>query len=235
MKKQISGWGKNTFVNTNIFFPKNLSQLKNNIKKNCIARGLGRSYGDSSINSQNTIITTKLIRIISFDKKKGILESESGVSIEQILELIVKEGWFLPVTPGSKKITLGGMIASDIHGKNHHKVGNFSNFILNFKILNSQKKLIECSRKKNSLIFNNTIGGMGLTGVIYSCKIKLKKIESSLIFEDKIKNYNLKETLKCINASKNWDYNVAWIDTSSNIKELGRSILTRGFFLKKKR
>ena len=148
MKKQISGWGKNTFVNTNIFFPKNLSQLKNNIKKNCIARGLGRSYGDSSINSQNTIITTKLIRIISFDKKKGILESESGVSIEQILELIVKEGWFLPVTPGSKKITLGGMIASDVHGKNHHKVGNFSNFILNFKILDSQKKLIECSKKK---------------------------------------------------------------------------------------
>jgi hypothetical protein len=234
MKKQISGWGKNTFVNTNIFFPKNLSQLKNNIKKNCIARGLGRSYGDSSINSQNTIITTKLIRIISFDKKKGILESESGVSIEQILELIVKEGWFLPVTPGSKKITLGGMIASDVHGKNHHKVGNFSNFILNFKILDSQKKLIECSKKKNSSIFNNTIGGMGLTGVIYSCKIKLKKIESSLIFENKIKNYNLKETLKCINASKNWDYNVAWIDTSSNIKELGRSILTRGFFLKKK-
>ena len=234
MKKQISGWGKNTFVNTNIFFPKNLSQLKNNIKKNCIARGLGRSYGDSSINSHNTIITTKLIRIISFDKKKGILESESGVSIEQILELIVKEGWFLPVTPGSKKITLGGMIASDVHGKNHHKVGNFSNFILNLKILDSQKKLIECSKKKNSSIFNNTIGGMGLTGVIYSCKIKLKKIESSLIFEDKIKNYNLKETLKCINASKNWDYNVAWIDTSPNIKELGRSILSRGYFLKKK-
>lgn len=234
MKKQISGWGKNTFVNTNIFFPKNLSQLKNNIKKNCIARGLGRSYGDSSINSHNTIITTKLIRIISFDKKKGILESESGVSIEQILELIVKEGWFLPVTPGSKKITLGGMIASDVHGKNHHKVGNFSNFILNLKILDSQKKLIECSKKKNSSIFNNTIGGMGLTGVIYSCKIKLKKIESSLIFEDKIKNYNLKETLKCINASKNWDYNVAWIDTSPNTKELGRSILSRGYFLKKK-
>lgn len=234
MKKQISGWGKNTFVNTNIFFPKNLSQLKNNIKKNCIARGLGRSYGDSSINSHNTIITTKLIRIISFDKKKGILESESGVSIEQILELIVKEGWFLPVTPGSKKITLGGMIASDVHGKNHHKVGNFSNFIVNLKILDSQKKLIECSKKKNSSIFNNTIGGMGLTGVIYSCKIKLKKIESSLIFEDKIKNYNLKETLKCINASKNWDYNVAWIDTSPNIKELGRSILSRGYFLKKK-
>ena len=217
------------------FFPKNLSQLKKNIKKNCIARGLGRSYGDSSINPKNTIITTQLKRIINFDKKKGTLEAESGVSIEQILELIVKEGWFLPVTPGSKKITLGGMIASDVHGKNHHKVGNFSNFIFSFKLLDNKKKLIECSKKKNSLIFNNTIGGMGLTGIIYSCKLKLKKIQSSLIFEDKIKNYNLKETLKCISASKNWDYNVAWIDTSPNTKEIGRSILTRGYFQKKKK
>ena len=82
---------------------------------------MGRSYGDSSINPKNTVITTKL-KIINFDKKKGTLEAESGVSIEQILELIVKEGWFLPVTPGSKKITLGGMIASDVHGKNHHKL-----------------------------------------------------------------------------------------------------------------
>ena len=233
MKKQISGWGKNIFVKTNIFFPKNLSELKKNIRKNCIARGLGRSYGDSSINSKNTVITTQLKRIINFDKKKGTLEAESGVSIEQILELIVKEGWFLPVTPGSKKITLGGMIASDVHGKNHHKVGNFSNFILGFKLLDNKKRLIECSKKRNSLIFNNTIGGMGLTGIIYSCKIKLKKIESSIIFEDKIKNYNLKETLKCINDSKNWDYNVAWIDTSSNTKKIGRSILSRGYFKKK--
>ncbi len=234
MKKQISGWGRNTIVSTNIFFPKNLSQLKKNIKKSCIARGLGRSYGDSSINSQNTIITTKLRKIIKFDKKNGILEAESGVSIEQILILIVKEGWFLPVTPGSKKVTLGGMIASDVHGKNHHRVGNFSNYILSFKILNNKKKLIVCSKKKNTRIFNYTIGGMGLTGIVYSCKIKLKKIESDQIFLDKIKNYNLKETLKCINASKNWEYNVAWIDTSSNLKQIGRSIVTRGFFLKKK-
>lgn len=234
MKKQISGWGKNTFVKTNIFFPKNLSELKKNIKNNCIARGLGRSYGDSSINSVKTIITTNLKKIINFDKKKGILEVESGVSIEQILNLIVREGWFLPVTPGSKKVTLGGMVASDVHGKNHHKVGNFSNFILSFKILDDKKKLIECSKKKNSLIFNYTIGGMGLTGIIYSCKIKLKKIKSGLIFEEKIKNLNLKETIRCINASKNWDYNVAWIDTSSSTEEIGRSIMTRGNFLTKK-
>ena len=234
MKNRISGWGKNTFANTNIFFPKNINELKKNIKKSCIARGLGRSYGDCSINSSNTIITTRLKKIISFDKKQGILETESGVSIEQILDLIVKEGWFLPVTPGSKKVTVGGMIASDVHGKNHHKVGSFSNFILSFKILNSKKKLIECSAKKNSTYFNYTIGAMGLTGIIYSCRFKLKKINSAIIFQEKIKNYDLKETLNCINKSKSWEYNVAWIDTSANIKNLGRSIITRGYFFKKK-
>ncbi len=235
MQKKISGWGRNILVNTNVFIPKSLKQLKKLTDKNCIARGLGRSYGDSSINKSKTIVTTNLNKIIFFDKKKGILEAESGISIEQLLSLIVKEGWFLPVTPGSKKITLGGMIASDIHGKNHHKVGNFSNFVLGLKILNHKKKLIECNKKKNHLLFKFTVGGMGLTGIIYSCRIKLKKIASDLIFEEKIKNYNLKKTLRCINESKNWEFNVAWIDTSSNVKNLGRSILTRGYFIKEKK
>ena len=233
MKKQLSGWGKNTLINTNIFFPKNLSELKKNSKNKCIARGLGRSYGDSSIHQSKTIITTNLKKIIYFDKKKGTLEAESGISIEEILNLIVKEGWFLPVTPGSKKVTLGGMIASDVHGKNHHKVGSFSNYILSFKLLNNKRKIIECSKKKNFLLYKYTLGGMGLTGIIYTAKIKLEKIYSNLIFEEKIKNYNLKETLKCISLSKNWEYNVAWIDTSTSASKLGRSIVSRGYFLQK--
>lgn len=235
MKKLVSGWGKNILTNSNVFFPRNLNELKKNSKKNCIARGLGRSYGDSSINQSRTIITTKLKRVILFNKKKGILEAEAGISIEEILNLIVKEGWFLPVTPGSKKVTLGGMIASDVHGKNHHKVGCFSNYILNLKLLNNKGKIIVCSKKKNSFYYKYTVGGMGLTGIIYTAKIKLKKIMSDIIFEEKIKNYNLKETLKCINSSKDWEYNVAWIDTSTNLKEIGRSILSRGYFIRKKR
>ena len=234
MKQKISGWGKNISKSVNIYYPENLNQLKKKVKKNCIARGLGRSYGDSSIQPLNTIVTTKLNKIINFDKKKGILEAESGANIEQLLNLIVKEGWFLPVTPGSKKVTLGGMIASDVHGKNHHKVGSFSNYIISFKILTDKKKLINCNKKKNNKLFKYTIGGMGLTGIIFSCKIRLKKIESNKIVVDQIKNYNLKETLKSINDSKNWEYNVAWIDTSPDDKQLGRSILSRGYFLKEK-
>jgi len=233
MKKKISGWGRNTASNANISFPKNLKELKKEIKKNCIARGLGRSYGDSSIQPNKTIVTTKLNNIINFNKKTGILESECGVSINQLNKLIINKGWFLPVTPGSKNITLGGMIAANVHGKNHHKVGGFGKYVISFKILDNKNRLIFCSRKKNNKLFNYTIGGMGLTGVIYSSKIKLKKIFSDLIYEEKIKCENLKETLSNINKSKNWEYNVSWIDTSPSIKEIGRSIVSRGYFYKK--
>jgi decaprenylphospho-beta-D-ribofuranose 2-oxidase len=234
MKNYISGWGRNIFSIANISYPKNLKQLKKKIKKDCIARGLGRSYGDSSIQPKNTIITTGLNRIIFFDEKRGIIELESGVSISSLLNVIVHKGWFLPVTPGSKKITIGGMIASDVHGKNHHKVGSFGNYILDLKLINNEKKLIYCSKKKNDKIFKFTIGGMGLTGIIYSCRIKLKKINSPYIITETIKNFNLKETIRSIQKSKNWEYNVAWIDTSPNKNQLGRSILTRGYFSKKK-
>ena len=140
MKKYIRGWGRNILSEVNISYPTNLNQLKIRAKKNCIARGLGRSYGDSSILPNNTIVTTNLDKVISFDKQKGIIEVESGISIKKILNVIVKNGWFLPVTPGSKMITIGGMVASDVHGKNHHKDGNFSNFVLGLKLLNNKKK-----------------------------------------------------------------------------------------------
>jgi len=233
MKKRISGWGRNTASDTNISFPKNFEELKKEIKKNCIARGLGRSYGDSSIQPNKTVITTKLNKIINFNKKTGILESECGVSIKQLNELIINKGWFLPVTPGSKYITLGGMIATNVHGKNHHKVGAFGNYVISFKILDNKNRLILCSRKKNNKLFKYSIGGMGLTGVIYSLKIQLKKINSDVIYEEKIKCNNLKETLSKINKSKNWEYNVSWIDTSPSNNEIGRSIVSRGYFYNK--
>ena len=232
MKKRISGWGRNTAIVANISFPKNLKELKKEIKKNCIARGLGRSYGDSSIQPNKTLVTTNLNKIINFDHKKGILESECGVSIKQLNEFIINKGWFLPVTPGSKNITLGGMIATNVHGKNHHKVGGFGKYVVSFKILDNKNRLISCSRKKNRKLFNYTIGGMGLTGVIYSSKVKLKQIFSDLIYEEKIKCKNLRETLININKSKNWEYNVSWIDTSSSNNEIGRSIVSRGYFHK---
>jgi hypothetical protein len=232
MQKIISGWGKSDLVSCKTYYPATIHELKKLIKGKTIARGLGRSYGDSSIQPKSTIITTKLNKIIYFDKKRGILEAESGISIKNILPIILKNNWFLPVTPGTKNLTLGGMVAANVHGKNHHNEGSFKNHIISLKLINEKKKMIECSRKKNKFFFNYTVGGMGLTGVIYSCKFKLKKIKSCQLYQENIKNFNLKQTLTAIQKSKNWEYNVAWIDTSANYRQLGRSILTRAKFCK---
>jgi decaprenylphospho-beta-D-ribofuranose 2-oxidase len=233
MRSNLSGWGRNNFYKCIIKEPKNLFELKKVIQKKIIARGLGRSYGDSSIQVNGTILTKELNKIISFDKKKGILNAESGISILEILEKIIPSGWFLPVTPGSKFISLGGMVAADVHGKNHHIMGSFRNHINELTIVDGNKKLIKCNKKKNSDLFNYTIGGMGLTGVIYSCEFNLIKITSHLIEQETIKSKNLKETINNIKKSNNFEYNVAWLDSSASKKKIGRSILFRGNHLKK--
>ena len=232
-KMKLSGWGNNKFVNCKVHYPKNITELKTLIKNDVIVRGLGRSYGDSSIQPNLTIITSKLKKILYFDKKKGIIEVESGISVKDLIKETISKGWFLPVTPGSKNISIGGMVASDVHGKNHHKVGSFRNFITELKMLNYKKKVILCNKKKNNKLFNYSIGGMGLTGLIYSCRFKLKKISSDLIFQETLKNKNLKETIKSFENSKNWEYNVAWLDSSANKKSFGRSILYRAHHVKK--
>jgi len=234
MSDLLSGWGRNQVLKCNLKKPKNLVQLKNITRGKLIARGLGRSYGDSSLQKNCTVITSKLNKILYFDKTKGIIETESGISIKEILQHIIPCGWFLKVTPGSKFITVGGMVASDVHGKNHHKFGSFRHQIIELKVLNENNKILTCNKKQNKDLFNYTIGGMGLTGIIYSCRFRLLKIKSNLMYQQKIKNKNINETIKSLKRSSKWTYNVAWIDTSAKGKNIGRSILFRAEHSKKK-
>ena len=235
MNISLYGWGRTDKFISRISSPKNLKELiKVSKKKELIARGYGRSYGDSSIQKKFTIITKNLNKIIKFDEKNGIIEAQSGISIKELLNLTLPKKWILPVIPGSKFISLGGMVASDIHGKNHHIEGSFRNHILEIKMIND-KGYITCNKKKNRDLFSYTIGGMGLTGVIYSCKFKLKKVSSNYIFQETIKSSNLKETIKSIYNSSKWNYNVAWVDTSSSGNSIGRSVLFRGNHIKEKR
>ena len=210
----------------------NLKSFGNNIKKDCsvtflkkgskqsfeklkilnsIARGKGGSYGDSSINLNNTVLTKKLDAVHSFDKKEGIITCDSGITISKILLLIVNSGWFLPVTPGSKKISLGGMIASNVHGKNQHIAGCFHNYVESINLLYKNNKILNCSKKKNKKIFDFTLGGMGLTGIILSATIKLKKIKSNQIFQT-IKVYDtIYEIVDDMKNNKS-EYSVSWLD-----------------------
>jgi decaprenylphospho-beta-D-ribofuranose 2-oxidase len=229
MIKKITNWGNYPTIETNQLHPNSekeiIAYLKNEFT--VIARGNERCYGDANFN-QNTISLLNLNYLISFDKENGIIECESGVLLSDVLETIVPNGFFLPVTPGTKFITVGGAVASDVHGKNHHIDGCFSDHIIEITLINSKGELIAASPTQNQEIFWATMGGMGLTGIITRIKFQLKKIESAYIKHEAIKTKNLNEIFSLFEESKDWTYTVAWIDCLQKNKNIGRSILFRG-------
>lgn len=192
--------------------------------------GKGRSYGDVPINDENALlVTTGLDRFIRFDTVNGVLECESGVTFEQIIKLVLPQGWFLPVTPGTQHLTVGGAIANDVHGKNHFHNGTFGCHIASFNLLRSDKGLLRCSDTENSELFSATIGGLGLTGVIVSAEIQLKKICSSTIVCREIPFDSVFEGVKSlIEHESDHHYTVAWIDTTARGASRGRGILSIG-------
>lgn len=196
-------------------------------REQLLPRGNGRSYGDAALN--DTVLSTlKLNRLLDFDPDKGELEAEAGILLAELLEFLVPHGFFLPVTPGTKLITLGGAIAADVHGKNHHREGCFSCHLLSFELLRSDGKTYLCSREQNSALFWHSIGAMGLTGIILTARFQLKPIETAFIRQEMLKAPNLQAVMELFEASKDWTYTVAWIDCLKKGKSEGRSILFRG-------
>ena len=227
--QKVTNWGNFPVVEKEIKSEDTLQKIKDFVQNNneIIARGNGRCYGDASL-SEHIFSTKRLNKLISFDRLNGIIECESGVLLSEILEVIVQQGYFLYVTPGTKFISVGGAIASDVHGKNHHAEGCFSEYIISFSLLNENGEVLICSRTENADKFWATIGGMGLTGIILSAKFKLKNIETAYIRQESIKAENLDEIFKLFDESEDWTYNVAWIDCLQKGKNIGRSILMRG-------
>ena len=222
MLKNIYCWGRNKSVKTNLFYPNNLKDLQKFLVKNnnYLPFGNGRSYGDVCLNSNNLISMKKFCKILNFDKKKGIIEVESGMLLSDLLPSIIKEKWFMSVTPGSKYISLGGMLANNVHGKNVKK-NFFSDYIISFNLINSNGTLLNCSKNKNKELFYCTIGGLGLTGVVTSIKFKLKKISSVNLIKKTIFFNSLEKISFFDKLSKNYDYSVSWLDGYSkptNIK-----------------
>ena len=227
--QKVTNWGNFPVVEKEIKSEDSIEKIKDFVRNNneVIARGNGRCYGDASL-SEHIFSTKRLNKFISFDRLNGVIECESGVLLSEILEVIVPQGYFLYVTPGTKFISVGGAIASDVHGKNHHAEGCFSEYVEAFSLLNENSEVITCSRTENTDKFWATIGGMGLTGIILSAKFKLKNIETAYIRQESIKAENLDEIFKLFEESESWTYNVAWIDCLQTGKNIGRSILMRG-------
>lgn len=227
--QKVANWGNFPVVEKNIKSEDSLSKIQDFVKNNnqIIARGNGRCYGDASL-SDNILSTKRLNKFISFDRINGILECESGVLISEILEVIIPQGYFLYVTPGTKFISVGGAIASNVHGKNHHSEGCFSEYLLEFDLLDEKNEILKCSKQENPEKFWATVGGMGLTGIILSAKFKLKNIETTFIRQESLKAENLDEIFELFENSESWTYNVAWIDCLQKGNNIGRSILLRG-------
>lgn len=195
-----------------------------------ISRGLGRSYGDACLNDGGAVILhTRLNRFLHFDPGSALLTAEAGVSLEDILNTFVPRGFFLPVTPGTKFVTLGGAIAADVHGKNHHKDGSIGNFITRIALCLADGRQVECSPTDNPDLFWATIGGMGLTGIILRATLRLIPISTAYISVDYKRAANLDEALGSFSAGDEaYQYSVAWIDCLKSGASLGRSVLIRG-------
>ena len=177
--------------------------------------GLGRSYGDVCLNNGETIVdTTSLRGVRSFDANSGILECAAGTTLDEILRLTVPRGWFLPVTPGTRFVTVGGCIANDVHGKNHHRAGTFGRHVRSLELVRSDGTRIRCSPSENSELFAATIGGLGLTGLIVSAEIALRRIESPSVVVERLPFRSLSEFDALSRAcDATHEYTVAWFDS----------------------
>lgn len=192
--------------------------------------GKGKSYGDVCLNEDGTIIDTSYLNhIISFDKVTGTIKCEAGITLKDILEFIVPKGWFLPVTPGTKFITLGGAVANDVHGKNHHAAGTFGMHITQLELLKSDGNTYRCTPNENKELFAATIAGLGLTGIIKTVEFKLIPIETPYMYVESIKFNNLDAFFDLNEESeKLFPYTVSWVDCSTRGKSMGKGIYMRG-------
>ena len=175
--QKISGWGRFPVEECRVYRPEKGCEinvaLETEREASIIARGLGRSYGDAAVNGGAGVLDlSRLNRMLSFEPETGLLECEAGVSLKEILDTFVPRGYFLPVLPGTKFVTVGGAIANDIHGKNHHKNGTFGQSVENLRLLTASGEVLTCSPADNAEAFWATVGGMGLTGVILSAKLR---------------------------------------------------------------
>jgi len=228
-KQKITNWGNYPVIDSDVVEFTQTNELRENISgaDKIIARGNGRCYGDASL-QKKVISTKKWNHFLDFDRTNGIIECESGVLLSEIIEIAVPAGFFIAVTPGTKFITVGGAIASDVHGKNHHKDGCFSEFLIHFDLMIESGEIKRCSKEENQELFWATIGGMGLTGIILSARFSLKKIETAYIKHEAIQAKNLDEIYQLMDESESWTYTVAWIDCLQKGKKLGKSIMLRG-------
>lgn len=229
LKKAVSGWGRYPVARCELQRPESFARLHSDATPR-IARGLGRSYGDAALNDEGRLLLTERVnRLLRFDSERGLLRAEAGVTLEEVERLFVPRGWFPAVLPGTRQVTLGGCVAADVHGKNHHRDGTFSKHVTELLLITADGKRLRCSPTREKQAFWATVGGMGLTGVVGEVALRLRPIESAYVVAENHPTANLEETLALLDDSRLDDeYTVAWLDGLSRGASLGRGVFMRG-------
>jgi decaprenylphospho-beta-D-ribofuranose 2-oxidase len=227
-KPALSGWGR-TFLPGRETRSEDLVSITRDAE---LARGLGRSYGDASLPWQQgskLAGTTLADRILAFDESSGVLRAEAGLSLSEILRVMLPRGFFVPVTPGTKYVTLGGAVAADVHGKNHHVAGTIGRHVRALRMRVADGRIIDCSRGQEPELFFATLGGMGLTGHVLEVELVLERVPSPFIHRESFRFASLAAFLDALKrAGKQWPFTVGWIDTVATGAALGRGILYCG-------
>lgn len=231
--KQPQSWGRYPKVEHSqvqpVYWRSELPDLSR-LEQTVLPYAYGRSYGDSCLNEGGiSLDVSHLRRFISFDEETGLLRCEAGVSLAEVLEVMAPRGWFLPVSPGTKFVSVGGAIANDIHGKNHHRAGTFGCHVTRFELMRSNGERLTCSPAEHSQLFRATIGGLGLTGVILWAEFRLKPIVNPYIDMDHIRFESLDEFFEISAGSdQDYEYTMSWVDLLIGGKNLCRGIFMRG-------
>jgi decaprenylphospho-beta-D-ribofuranose 2-oxidase len=232
----LAGWGRVEPTVAHVCSPVDTSQvavaLKEAPSRGVIARGLGRSYNNAAQNDGGeVVVTTSLNKIFALDAEKGIVVCESGVSLEQLMISGLPAGWFVPVSPGTRQVTVGGAIAADVHGKNHHVAGSFAQHVdwLDLLLPDGQERRVTPAEEPR--LFWATAGGMGLTGIVLRAAVRLKKVQTSRVRVDTVRTDDIDQAMAYLaETDHRYTYTVAWLDCLASGKHLGRSVITSGDF-----
>ena len=226
---KIGGWGRYPIIDATVTSPRTEADVAKRVGIGAaVARGNGRAYGDCAVSRRNTIDMRRFNRMLAFDQRSGQLVVEAGVLLEDVIKAFLPRGWFPAVTPGTKHVTLGGMVAADVHGKNHHRDGGMARVVDWLDIMDAEGRIHRCSRSENTDLFHWTLGGMGLTGVVLRTAFRLRPVETGWIRQDIRQNRDLSATLDALEAASAVTYAVAWIDCLAQGAAVGRSLLMLG-------
>ena len=237
-KQRLSGWGRTAWTVSDTVVPADVEAIRTVVAasphRGVIARGLGRSYGAAAQNAGGSVLLmpgTAVGAPYSLDDNTGIVTAPAGMSLDDILRDSVPRGWFVPVTPGTRFVTVGGAIASDIHGKNHHFDGSFGQHVRSMRVLLSSGEIVRLSPEENAAWFWATVGGMGLTGVVLDAEIRMLKIGSSRVRVETERLADFDAVVAAMSsdgADDTYRYSVAWVDLVATGRSMGRGVLTRG-------